>query len=65
MTIIAHLGLAFLGFLIGTVVSCIVLVKKNGNKYNEISERVHNKRFASGGDESEIEDDDYTDDSAE
>ncbi len=61
LTILAHLGVGFVGFLIGTIVMCIILVKKNGNRYTEIKEDVRKARYGSADETSEEETEDDTD----
>ena len=44
LTILAHLAVCFCGFLLGTILACIVLVKKNGERYAQIKEEVRTAR---------------------
>ncbi len=53
MTVIGYLGMGFLGFMVGTIITCVVLVKKNGAQYAEIQNEVRNERYSS--DEEDIE----------
>ena len=42
----AHLGIGFLGFILAVFVTCIVLVKKNGEKYAASQEEVKKERYS-------------------
>lgn len=47
MTILGYLGMGFLGFWVGVIITCIILVKKNGAQYAQIQEEVRNEKYAS------------------
>lgn len=55
LTVLAHLAVAFCGFLFGTIVTCVLLVKKNGKRYAQIKEEVRNRVPETG--DYELEDD--------
>lgn len=59
MTVIGYLGMGFLGFMVGTIITCVVLVKKNGAQYAEIQNEVRNERYFS--DEEDIEENEEVD----
>lgn len=59
MTVIGYLGMGFLGFMVGTIITCVVLVKKNGAQYAEIQNEVRNERYSS--DEEDIEENEEVD----
>ena len=65
MTILGYLGMGFLGFWVGVVITCIILVKKNGKQYAELQEQVRNeKKFVSSEENAESVSDDNNSDSA-
>lgn len=64
MTVLGYLGMGFLGFWVGVIITCIILVKKNGAQYAEIQEEVRNERYASSEETDNEEDtEDASDDS--
>ena len=42
----SHLGVGFLGFILAVFVTCIVLVKKNGEKYAASQEEVKKEKYS-------------------
>ena len=62
MMILEQLGMyllmGFLGFWVGVIITCIILVKKNGAQYAEIQKEVRNEKYVSSeGDTDEDEED--------
>ena len=57
LTVLAHLAVAFCGFLFGTIVTCVLLVKKNGKRYAQIKEEVRNRNRVPETGNYELEDD--------
>jgi hypothetical protein len=44
MTILGYLGMGFLGFWVGVIITCVILVKKNGRQYAELQKQVRNEK---------------------
>ena len=65
MTILGYLGMGFLGFWVGVIITCVILVKKNGRQYAELQKQVRNeKKSVSSEENTESVSDDSNGDSA-